>query len=230
MKRFLYICVCIVLITAFAGCDKGFEVPTGAKIVNNGNETGLAYDLDIEEFTDRFNSIYEAKTGKGAVLDKDNNPTDLESGDFRIIGEKSQKDGKTKYTSYSCSLAKAQIILAVDDESGKIISATTATTELIWSSSAKEVEEIGTAMSIACADYTVENFDYVKEMYEKSISGNCYFDNVIYKVIGTEGTKDNEEMVVKMISLPTKEDYLENVSYTDYRLYKDGKVEFGEHK
>ena len=233
MKK-LFSLICIIITLAFlTGCGESEEKKnsnlssnTKAMVIENSNETGLAYDMTIEEFTEKFNDMYKEKTGKGIVADENEKMVSLDSSNWTVAGKKSQTDGKTTYTSYIYPFKKGEFVLAVDDNTEKIISVTTATTSKVWKSSAKEVEKIGTIASMVCAGYKLNKFNYMKKLYETSISGNCYFDNVIYKVIGTDS---REDVIVKMISLPAEKKAIADTQYTDYVMYKQGKCDFGQH-
>lgn len=199
--------------------------------IEGKNETGRCYDLDLDTFTENFNKSYKEKTGKSGPVynDKgDNQPLDREN--WTVIGDKNQKDGKTSYTAYSQSTGKSQMVVSVDDNSGKIITFTTATTNLLWQNSAEEVKETAVIGTIVLGKYSTDDYEFFSDLYDTAISGNCYYDNVIYKVDGSNYDKNNQdEMVIKLIAVPANQEAIKDTQYTDYKLYRQGKCGFGQH-
>ena len=96
----------------------------------------------------------------------------------------------------------------------------------MWEKSAKDVETVAVIGSIVCGGYEIEDFDFFKKLYESAISGNCFYDEILYKTSGTE--KDNSS-VIKLMSLPCSKDSISKTSYTDYKKYLNKKCKFGEH-
>lgn len=209
MKRIISFSVLLVLMFLLAGCE------TKEVLESSDSETGLSYNIRIEEFTEKFNSLYEEKFGEGIVADENGKLVDIDSENWKEIESQC----------FSVSGKNCQFVVMLD-EMDRISSITTATTNEVWQKNSDNVINIGTVASLVCRDYDLDKFDYVKEMYKKSISGNCYYEDVIYKIIGTESSDD---VIVKMISIPADKEYLENQTYTDYEKYKEGKCDFGKH-
>lgn len=236
IKKISIITVLIMAVlsaTLLTGCDKGQENSKSkfpeneSTVISAKNFSQRSYDIDIEEFTEKFNEMYEDKTGSdGVALDSKDKPTGLTEENFTQIGEKKVKDGETTCNTYHHPTAKCEIILAVDDSTEKIISFAVATTGEVWKESAKDVETVAVIGSIVCGDYEEEDYDFFKKLYESAISGNCFYDEILYKTSGTE--KDNSS-VIKLMSLPCSKDSISKTSYTDYKKYLNKDCKFGEH-
>lgn len=236
IKKISIITVLIMAVlsaTLLTGCDKGQENSKSkfpenkSTVISAKNSSQRSYDIDIEEFTEKFNEMYEDKTGSdGVALDSKDKATGLTEENFTQIGEKKVKDGETTCNTYHHPTAKCEIILAVDDSTEKIISFAVATTGEVWKESAKDVETVAVIGSIVCGGYEIEDFDFFKKLYEKAISGNCFYDEILYKTSGTE--KDNSS-VIKLMSLPCSKDSISKTSYTDYKKYLNKDCKFGEH-
>lgn len=236
IKKLSIITVLIMAVlsaTLLTGCDKGQEnsknkFPNNKSTVISAKNSSLrSYDIDIEEFTEKFNEMYKDKTGSdGVALDSKDKATGLSQENFTPVGDKKKNDGETTYTFYHHPTAKCEIILAVDDSTEKIISFAVATTGEVWKESAKDVETVAVIGSVVCGDYEEEDYDFFKKLYEKAISGNCFYDEILYKTSGTE--KDNST-VIKLMSLPCSKDSISKTSYTDYKKYLNKDCKFGEH-
>lgn len=221
MKKIISVLMIIILTTAITGCSqdkKDNKTPpeTKAQVVKSDNETHLSYEMNIEEFTDKFNTMYEEKTGEGIVEDKNQKMISLDKDNLENLEK----------NFYSYSAKYCQLIFEINEKSENIISITTATTGEVWKENADKVMEIGTVASIVGAGYSLEDYKFMKKLYQTSISGNCYFDNVVYKIIGTDSSDD---MIVKMMSLPSDKKAIENTQYTDYLKYVQKKCRFNEH-
>ncbi|MGN1126234.1 MAG: hypothetical protein ACI4RI_02225 [Ruminococcus sp.] len=231
------ISIITVLITAvlsvslLTGCDgensENNFPENKSKVISSKNSSQRSYDIDIEEFTEKFNEMYEDKTGTdGVALDSKDKATGLSEENFTTVGDKSTKDGETTYTSYHHPTEKCEIILTVDDSTEKIISFAVATTDEVWKESAKDVETIAVIGSVVCGGYELDDFDFFKKLYESAISGNCFYDDILYK---TSGTEKDKSTVIKLMSLPCSTDSISKTSYTDYKKYLNKECKFGEH-
>lgn len=244
VKKFLVSIVSLVIVISvtagIAGCggregggistsDQGDKYPSSDKIIKSKSQSGMKYDCTLASFTETFNSYYKAWTGKnGPSVDSDGNENrPLDKDGWTVMGKKSAKDGNTRYTYYSQNAGKAQILLGVEEDSGDILTFTTATTSVMWENSAKLVEQIAVIGSIACGGYKINDYKFFKKLFDTSISGNCYYNNALYKTIGEEPKEG--EMIVKLMSIPCTEKALSDTEYTDYKLYLQDKCSFGQH-
>ena len=223
--------VAVLSVSMLAGCEKENSknnFPSNkSTVVISKNSSQKSYDIDIEEFTEKFNEMYEDKTGSdGVVLDSKDKATGLSQENFTPVGDKNTKDGETTCNTYHHPTAKCEIILTVDNNTEKIISFAVATIGEVWKESAKDVETVAVIGSIVCGGYEIEDFDFFKKLYESAISGNCFYDEILYKTSGTE--KDNSS-VIKLMSLPCSKDSISKTSYTDYKKYLNKDCKFGEH-
>lgn len=223
--------VAVLSVSMLAGCEKENSknnFPSNkSTVISAKNFSQRSYDIDIEEFTEKFNEMYEDKTGSdGVVLDSKDKATGLSQENFTPVGDKNTKDGETTCNTYHHPTAKCEIILTVDNNTEKIISFAVATTGEVWKESAKDVETVAVIGSIVCGGYEIEDFDFFKKLYESAISGNCFYDEILYKTSGTE--KDNSS-VIKLMSLPCSKDSISKTSYTDYKKYLNKDCKFGEH-
>ena len=176
--------------TLLTGCDEESskdDFPNNkSTVISAKNFSQRSYDIDIEEFTEKFNEMYEDKTGsEGVVLDSKDKATGLSQENFTPVGDKNTKDGETTCNTYHHPTAKCEIILTVDNNTEKIISFAVATTGEVWEKSAKDVETVAVIGSIVCGGYEIEDFNFFKKLYESAISGNCLYDEILYKTSGT---------------------------------------------
>jgi hypothetical protein len=242
MSKKIKLIIGVLLVTALVlstGCnskngtstaDEGAKYPTSEKIIEGKNSTGMCYDIDLESFTEQVNSFYKSNFNvEGPCIDddgKENQPLDKDG--WQVVGEKSQEDGDTTFTYYSQMAGKAQLLIAVDDSSSNIISFVAETTNLIWQNDANEVSKLAVIGSIVAGGYSASDYKFFKKLYNTSISGNCYYDNAIYKVIGDD-SESEEDMVIKLMSIPCTTDAIKDTEYTDYKQYKENKLDFGIH-
>ncbi|MGN0477783.1 MAG: hypothetical protein ACI4HM_10665 [Ruminococcus sp.] len=234
IKRFSIISMLIITVLSVSmltGCDeessKGNFPSNKSTVISSKNSSRKSYDINVEEFTEKFNEMYEDKTNSGGVaLDSKDKPTGLSQENFTPVGDKNTKNGETTCTSYHHPTEKCEIILTVDDSTEKVISFAVATTGEVWKESARDVETVAVIGSVVCGGYEIEDFDFFKKLYESAISGNCFYDDILYKTSGTE--KDNST-VIKLMSLPCSKDSISKTSYTDYKKYIKKECKFGEH-
>ncbi|MGN1132817.1 MAG: hypothetical protein ACI4RL_07890 [Ruminococcus sp.] len=221
----------VLSVSMLTGCDgensENSFPENKSTVISSKNSSQMSYDIDIEKFTEKFNEMYEDKTGTdGVALDRKDKAAGLSEENFTPVGDKNTKDGETTCTSYHHPTAKCEIILTVDDSTEKVISFAVATTDEVWKESAKDVETVAVIGSVVCGDYEEEDYDFFKKLYESAISENCFYDDILYKTSGTE--KDNST-VIKLMSLPCSTDSISKTSYTDYKKYLNKECKFGEH-
>lgn len=225
----------VLMLTACSNQDKekstDSKYPTANNTIEGKNQTELCYNMDMSSFTEKFNELYKEKTEKdGPVIDIDGNYHPLDKDNWQVVSDKKQKDGKTSYTAYHQSTEKSEIILAIDDTTKNIITFSTATTNSVWKESANDVKTVAVIGSIALGDYDIKNYDFFSDLFDTAISGMCYYDNIAYKVAGTNyNKKAKDDMVIKLMSIPTTVHALRVTAYTDYKMYKEGKCDFGQH-
>ena len=207
------------------------KYPTANNTIEGKNQTEQCYNMDMSSFTEQFNKLYKEKTdSEGPVIDIDGNYHPLDKDNWQVVGDKKQKDGETSYTAYSQNTEKAEIILSIDDTTKKIITFSTATTNGVWKKSANDVKAIAIIGSIVLGDYGIKTYDFFNDLFDTAISGMCYYDNVAYRISGTNYNKKAEDdMVIKLMSIPTTVHALRVTAYTDYKMYKEGKCDFGQH-
>jgi hypothetical protein len=236
----LIIGVFLILALVFAtGCenndtastsDEGSKFPTSDKIIESKNSTGMCYNINLEDFTEKVNEFYLHNFNvKGPCVNeegKENQPLSVDS--WETVGEKSQKDGDIEITYYTQMAGKSQLLIEVDDSSENIISVVAETTNLIWQNDANEVSKLATICSIVAGGYSASDYKFFKKLYNTSISGNCYYDNAIYKIIGDD-SESEDDMVIKLMSIPCTTDAIKDTEYTDYKQYKENKLDFGKH-
>ncbi|MGN1050850.1 MAG: hypothetical protein ACI4QE_00975, partial [Acutalibacteraceae bacterium] len=205
-------------------------------------ETAYCYDMKISKFTKNFNKVYEEITKEKNYLDEDK---------WNLI-KSGQKSGKITFDSYSYSTQNYVISLNIDasQRKGKILSTAVVSTFEVYSATEEaDTHEVllgAATTAVAAGNYKSEDVDFFKEVYKLAISGNIYYNKVIYSVLSgsTEGedknaedenknpsSVDTENMTVSFTSTPfDKTKAKDSWEYTDYELYKENKCRFGEHE
>ncbi len=206
-------------VTKPATIDQGYPLPNNQNWEPSNNATGARFNFTLEEYTNRFNTMYNSLGG------------DLEQLDFslwQVTNENQVDENGIVYDSYYYASDGLVLTATVEKDSKKIMNLGCGTTVALFVDDQETQHQtviLGMTGVMACVagDYPVDDVTFFGDLFVSCISNtnnSFWYNNCIYLVNIEEGETDEDSTVLFRIVPATdnieKEWNLENyVTYLE---------------
>lgn len=182
-------------VTNPATIDQGYPVPNNQNWEPSDNATGARFNFTLEEYTTKFNAMYNSLGGE------------LEELDFnlwQITSQNQVDENGIVYDNYYYANDGVVLTATVEKESNKLMNLGCGTTVSIFVDDNKSQQQtviLGMAGVMACVagDYPVGDVTFFGDLFVNCISNNnnsFWYNNCIYLVNIEEGETDDDSTVL----------------------------------